>query len=245
MRRLASPRMAMALFSWVAASASALAQDDRMDQISESSNVIDSLSPRSSTNAASVEQLNAEASTSADTAQVGEQRDRAVRTGSRVSPDQSTAVTAIATGARTAAVPQTAVGGDVGTAVPAPPPGLVDACELAALGLAAPPLQIDCSTVLVAVERSSPRELAELSLDEPTSSTQLNEVSIRRLENASPEEIARRLASGYLVNAPAAQNVGRQQQEQSEGEPASGGITVTRDPRSGSGPVQINPGSPR
>jgi hypothetical protein len=245
MSTLASPQLVLALLCGIGASAPALAQDRRMDQISESSNVIDSLSPRSSTRTATVEQLAAKTAAPADTLQLNESSDQAVSTGSLASPDQSTAVAAIATGERTAAVPQTAISGDLGTAVPAPPPELIDACELAALGLAVAPSGIDCSTVLVAVERASTRELAELSLDEPTNSKQSNEVSIRRLENASPEEIARRLASGYLVNAPAAQNVGRLQQEQSAGEPALGGITVTRDPRSGSGAVQVNPGSPR
>lgn len=111
--------------------------------------------------------------------------------------------------------------------VPGPSPEARDACTEAALGRRDPPRGIDCSRVLQANSRPS---TSELSAGDPLVASVRgagNEVSIRRLEDADPEEIARRLASGYLVNAPAAQAVGSSEQAQSQ---TPSGITIIPDP---------------
>lgn len=120
------------------------------------------------------------------------------------------------------------------------PPEMVDACTEAALGRRAPPKGIDCTKVLEANPRPS---TSDLSGGEPLVAGVRgagNEVSIRRLEDADPEEIARRLASGYLVNAPAAQAVGAGAPQQ----PPTGGVLVIPDPSRSPGappPVVVNP----
>lgn len=217
------------------------AQDDQVEQISERSKAIDSLSPRSRDAGSMMPQLD-EDGDGQTFEQLAEPEGEGVASfASADAQDRSLSVEAAGAADRDTVLKQTGFEGDVGVVVPAPNPELVDACELAALGLARAPDGIDCSIILVADERPPERELAELDLSDPEQPVQLNEVTIRRLENASPEEIARRLASGYLVNAPAAQNVGREQQQENT-TVLPGGITVIPDPRSsGLSPVQVNP----
>ena len=120
-------------------------------------------------------------------------------------------------------------------------PVMVDACTEAALGRRAAPKGVDCSKVLEANPRPSTSDLSNGESLEAGFRSAGNEVSIRRLENADPEEIAHRLASGYLVNAPAAQAIGAGQQQQAPGQ----GVIVIPDPsRSPNAPppVLVNPG---
>lgn len=118
--------------------------------------------------------------------------------------------------------------------VPGPSPMARDACIEAMLKRRGPPAGIDCTRV---IEANARPKATELSSEDPLVASARgagNEVSIRRLEDADPAEIARRLATGYLVNAPAAQNVGADQQNAQQ--PASGILVITDPSRPSNAP---------
>jgi hypothetical protein len=119
---------------------------------------------------------------------------------------------------------------DRGLTVPALSPEMIDVCEAVLMGRRAAPPGIDCHHVVEATAAAAQIESNLLPRPEAVADLQGTggEVSIRRLDHADPEEIARRLATGYLVNAPAAQAVGASQAQQT---PATPGVTVIPDPR--------------
>jgi hypothetical protein len=132
--------------------------------------------------------------------------------------------------------------------VAAIPPWMVDACDEAARGRRPPPDAVDCAQVLEAVAAAEPVRSAEESLlaspEEEFRRTQAARASLGLTPNA--DEIARRLGSGDVQNAPIAQAVGaafNPQQVQNNETPASGGIPIVIPGRSG--PVTVTPSGPR
>ena len=114
------------------------------------------------------------------------------------------------------------------------PPGLVDACEEAAAGRRPPPDAVDCSVVLEAVAevaRPSAEEALLLGTDGLLRQQQQN-AQTGQSQSFDANDVARRLASGDVQNAPLAQAIASGINPPTPSNPAP----------QGNGPVTIIPG---